>query len=281
MTVCNTGNVTCRTLLPAGESHCSAGGSSTPSNIDRTAATLHIRPPTPGPTPQCESTNSPLTANLPKVFSVMEHPLYSRSRRLKKQLAAFVALIFASMLCIVGRPASADEDDIIWCYSGDDEQEIWYLGDPFVGDYLYESTRAKLDFHTFLKSQGNSPNFLYTFCWKIRDKRHLEYKIRRLESYPYEDWYLVSTKWKPGYSGPLPQDDSNDSRGRESGRDGCYFGECPDDTSSAPRSSQRGLACETQEGWCKLSAAQQIGATCACSNRYGRRIYGTVAQSRP
>ena len=217
----------------------------------------------------------------------------SRSRLLVERLKfIFVILGLLGISGLLSSSANANEDDVIWCRAGDDKQKIWYMSAPFLGDYLDQSTRTKLDFLDFLKSQGKSPSILRTICWLIKDKQDLEYKIRRIKSYPYNNWSRVYTKWKPGYSIPLPQGDgdSDDSQGRESGGDGCYFGECPDGANPAPRSpntpvpsqetSQRTTICQTSVNWCAMSSGLPVGVPCGCPTPFGP-VGGITVRSRP
>ena len=205
-------------------------------------------------------------------------------------LLASAAIALAVVIGTVEKPVSAAEDDHMFCEAGDRKEKVTYFSAIFIGDYSFDSTRAKLDFHRYLKDAGNAPDFLSTFCWAgsiygedtyEKAKRNLEKRVRTKQRYPYTDWGVVHTNWKPGYSAPQPPDESDDSRGRESGGDGCYFGECPDGTNPATQSSQVGLICRTPEGWCKMSTARPIGAPCGCKTWSGRRIDGITARSKP
>ena len=221
----------------------------------------------------------------------LQKRLWSQSRRSKLPIMLIVLIVFGTITTVVMvMPVSAANEDYMFCESGDRKSEVTYFSAIFLGNYSYGSAAAKLDFYSYLKDTGKNVGISSTYCWPgtiygedtyENAARELEQRVREKSRHPYDDWDIILTKWKPGYSAPLPQDNKDDSHGRESGRGGCYFGECPDRTNPAQRSSQRGWICQTPEGWCRLSAAEPIGTSCGCSNRYGRRIYGTVARSTP
>lgn len=204
-------------------------------------------------------------------------------------LLASTAIALVVVLGAVAKPASAAEGDHMFCEAGDRKEKVTYFSAIFVGDYSYGSTRATLDFHSYLEDAGKDPDFSSTFCWPgslygedtyEKAKRKLENRVREKQWYPYTDWAIVHTNWKPGYSAPQPPSESDDLPGRD-GSDGCYFGECPDGTNPAQQFRQRGLICRTSEGWCEMSTALPIGSPCGCQTWSGRRIDGTTAHSKP
>ena len=215
-------------------------------------------------------------------------------------LVVFVAITFGviAITSIVGSSARAGNDDYMFCESGARGEKKTYFSAIFLGDYS-RSSRAKLDFHSYLEDAGKNPDFLSTFCWVgsiygedtyEKAKRKLEDRVRERQRYPYDDWIVLRTDWKPGYSVPPPASDEDGSRGRESGGDGCYFGECPDDANPAPESpdapipsrqaSQRTLICKTKEGWCEMSGELPVGVPCGCLTLSGP-VGGITVRSRP
>ena len=203
-----------------------------------------------------------------------------RSRSLAGLLACMLLVLAAGVMSAVTRPAGAAQDDHMFCESGDRKEKVTYFITIFLGDYAYQSARSKLDFHSYLEDAGKDPDFSSTFCWPgsiygedtyEKARRELEDRVRAKQRYPYTDWDIVHTNWKPGYSAPqLPSDVD---KGRESGGDGCYFGECPDGTSPAPQTpgqtSQRTLICQTPEGWCEMSTELPLGVPCGCLSLSG------------
>ena len=194
--------------------------------------------------------------------------------------------------------AAEDDDDYMFCEADDREEKTVYFSAIFPWDYSF-SDRARLDFHGYLKDAGKSPNFLGIICWTgsiygdatyEETERKLEDRVRERQWYPYTDWAIVHTNWKPGYSAPQQQDESGDSHGRESGGNGCYFGECPDGTDPAPQSpntpipsqqtSRRTLICQTPDGWCEMSTGLPIGVPCGCLTLSGP-IGGITVPSMP
>ena len=182
-----------------------------------------------------------------------------RSRSSAGLLACMMLALVAGVVGAVTRPAGAAQDDHMFCESGDRKERVTYFSAIFVGDYAYGSTRAQLDFHSYLEGAGKNADILSTHCWAgsiygedtyEKAERKLEDRVRAKQWYPYDDWDIVHTNWRPGYS--APQQPSDVDEGRESGGDGCYFGECPDGTSPTPQSagqtSQRTLICQTPEG---------------------------------
>ena len=215
---------------------------------------------------------------------------FKQISRIWPSAALLASVAIAGVIGTAAMPASATEDDYMFCEAGDRKSKVTYFSAIFLGDYAYGSTRAKLDFHSYLKDEGKNPDFLSTYCWPgtiygedtyENAERELEQKVREKRLYPYTDWDIVHTNWKPGYFASQPPGESDVPRERRSGGDGCYFGECPDGTNPEPQSSQRGLICRTPEGWCEMSASLPIGAPCGCQNRHGRHIDGTTARSRP
>lgn len=216
---------------------------------------------------------------------------------LSAALASCVGIAFAGTLGAVAMSASAAEDDHMFCEAGDRNSRVTYFSAIFLGDYSYGSARARLDFHNYLKDAGRNPDFSSTFCWPgtiygedtyERAEWELEQKVRERQWYPYSDWAVVRTEWKPGHSDQRPPSDSDDSRGRESGGDGCYFGECPDDVDPATQSpntpsrqaSQRTLICQTSEGWCQMSTELPVDVPCGCLTLDGP-VGGITVPSRP
>ena len=194
--------------------------------------------------------------------------------------------------------ATKDNGDYMFCEAGDRQEKITYFSTIFLWDYSF-STRAQLDFHGYLKDAGKNPDFSRTYCWPgtvygedtyENAERELESKVRRKQLFPYADWAIVHTNWKPGYAAPLPKGESDDSHGRESGGDGCYFGECPGGTNPAPQSpntpipsqqaTQRTLICQTPEGWCEMRTELPISVPCGCLTVSGV-IGGVTVPSRP
>ena len=207
-------------------------------------------------------------------------------------LAVCVAIVLAGIAGAAARPASAADDDYMYCYTADRDEKITYFSAIFRGDYFFDSTRAQLDFHSHLKGTGENPNFLGTHCFFENTYREaeleLQYEALQKQRYPYADWTVVHTNWKPGISGPPPTGDSDDSHGRESGGDGCYFGECPDDMNPPAQppdnpsreTSRRTVICSTPEGWCEMSAELPIGQPCGCFGSSGP-IGGITVRSVP
>ena len=213
-------------------------------------------------------------------------------------LLAFAAIAIAGVMGAAATPASAAKDDHMFCEAADREEKTTYFSAIFLrGDSSL--TRAQLDFHSYLKDAGKDPNFGSTFCWLgsiyaestyEKAKRKLENRVREKQWYPYTDWAIVHTNWQPGYSAPPPPSGRDDPHGRESGGDGCYFGECPDGTSPAPQSpntpipsqetSQRTLICQTPDGWCEMSTGLPVGVPCGCLTLSGP-IGGITVPSRP
>ena len=194
--------------------------------------------------------------------------------------------------------AAKDDDDYMFCESADGKAKIAYFSAIFSkGDS--SSIRAQLDFHSYLKDAGKAPNYGRTYCWLgsiygkstyEETKVKLENEVREMQRFPYTDWTIVHTNWQPGYAAPLPTGESDGSHGRESGGDGCYFGECPDGTNPAPQSpntpipsqqtAQRTLICQTSEGWCEMSTGLPIGVPCGCLTLSGP-IGGVTVPARP
>ena len=213
-------------------------------------------------------------------------------------LLVAAAIALAVVMGTIAESVNAAQNDHMFCEAGDREEKVTFFSAIFLWDYS-RSTRAKLDFHGYLKDAGKDPDFLSTFCWPgstygedtyEKAKRKLEDRVREKQRYPYTDWAIVHTNWEPGYSAPQPPDGSDDSHGRESGGDGCYFGECPDGTMSAPQSpdtptpsqqtSQRTLICQTPDGWCEMPAELPMGVACGCSTFSGP-VGGITVLSRP
>ena len=210
-------------------------------------------------------------------------------------LRTCVALVLAGVMGTVANSAKATEDDYMFCSSSPIRGNITYYSAIFLGDYS-RVTRAKLDFHGYLEDAGKNPNFLHTLCFFENTyeeaERELERRVRRYDRYPFSEvgWTVVHTNWRPGYSAPQPSGESDDSHGRESGGDGCYFGECPDGVNPAPQSpdtpipsrqtSQRTLICQTPDGWCEMSTELPIGVPCGCLTLSGP-IGGITVPSRP
>ena len=228
----------------------------------------------------------------------MEYPKQNSRTKPSAALLAAVAIALVDIMGMVAKPASAANDDYMFCEAPAREQKITYFSAIFLWDYSL-STRAKLDFHSYLKDEGKDPDFLYTVCWPgttygedtyQNAERELEHRVRTRQMYPYSDWAIVHTNWQPGYSAPQPPGERDDSPERESGGDGCYFGECPDGVSPAPQSpntpipsqqtSQRTLICQTPDGWCEMSTGLPIGVPCGCLTLSGP-IGGITVPSRP
>ena len=196
-------------------------------------------------------------------------------------MLACVALVFACVMSIVARSASAAKDEYIFCFVGDIQEEMMYYSAMFRADYS-RVTRVKLDFHSYLEDTGKNPNFppICFFGRTYEDaKRKLERQVRQHQMYPYSEWTILPTNWKPGYSAPQQPSDDDVSPDRESGGDGCYFGECPDGMDASPQSPntpipsqespQRTLICQTPDGWCEMAAELPMGVPCGCATLSG------------
>ena len=216
---------------------------------------------------------------------------YSRIKPSTATLAC-VAIFLACVMSTVARSASAAKDDHIFCFVDDIQEKTMYYSAMFRADYS-RATRVKLDFHSYLKDAGRNPNFppICFFGRTYEDaKRKLERQVWQHQMYPYSEWTIVPTNWKPRYSAPQPPSGGDGSPGRESGGDGCYFGECPDGTNPSPQSPntpippqktpQRTLICQTPDGWCEMPAELPMGVPCGCSTLSGP-IGGITVPSRP
>lgn len=195
---------------------------------------------------------------------------------------ACVAIVFAGIVGTATRPASA-ADDYMYCFAGAGAEKITYFSAVFLGDYFYDSRRAQLEFHSYLEAIGKSPGFFNTLCFFENTRREaeleLQYEALQKQRYPYADWSVVHTEWKPGFSGPLPSGDGDDSHGRESGGDGCYFGECPDDVSPPARSRVQEVG-PTRRAWLGVQI-QGVGEDIADSLRLLKPAGALVAEVFP
>lgn len=213
-------------------------------------------------------------------------------------LLASAVIALAVVMGIAAKPASAAKDDHMFCEASAREEKVTYFSAIFLWDYSF-SVRAKLDFHSYLEDAGKNPDFLSTVCWPgtiygedtyESAERELEQRVRMRQLYPYTNWAIVHTNWQPGYSAPQPPGERDDPHGRESGGDGCYFGECPGGTNPTPQSpntpipsqetSQRTLICQTPDHWCEMSTGLPIGVPCGCLTLSGP-IGGITVPSRP
>lgn len=208
-------------------------------------------------------------------------------------MLACVAIVLAGAMNTMTESASAAKDYYAFCFDNDRKRKLMYYSAVFVlGDY-YRLTKAKLDFHSYLKDGGKNPDWP-AICW-FEDtyeaiERKLERQVWQHQMYPYSEWTIVPTNWKPEYSAPQPPSGGDDSPGRESGGDGCYFGECPDGANPTPDSpntpipsqqtSQRTLICQTPDGWCEMPTELPMGVPCGCSTLSGP-IGSITVPSRP
>ena len=189
-------------------------------------------------------------------------------------LAVRVAIVFAVIGCTLAKVASAADDDYLYCFASVQEDKVTYFSEIFLGDYLYDFTRAQLDFRIDLKNAGIMLSYLSSVHCTFEDtfkkaRLELEYVALQRQRFPYEDWSVVHTNWIPGFARPLPPNNSDDSYGRESGGDGCSFGECLDGLSTSHRA-----VCSTLSGWCETSEELPIGRHCYCVDLYGQDLEG-------
>ena len=231
--------------------------------------------------------------------SEMEYPKQNSRTIPSAALVTSAAIAFAGIMGAVAKPASAAKDDYMFCEAaGERSERVTYFSAIFLWDYS-RSTRAKLDFHSYLRDAGRKPDFLRTYCWAgslygeatyEETKRKLEQRVRKRQRYPYTDWAIVHMDWQPGYSAPQPPGESDDPHGQEPGGDGCYFGECPDGVNPTPQSpntpvppqqtSRRTLICQTPDSRCEMSTGLPIGVPCGCLTLSGP-IGGITVPSRP
>ncbi len=161
---------------------------------------------------------------------------FNQNTRASPSVVLRVVIVFAVIGFTITKAASAN-DDYMYCFVDDQEKKVWYFSQIFIGDYLYQSISAQLDFYYALNASGFNVSFP-VFCFFQRTYRQAELELERYalekQRYPYDDWSVVYTNWIPKFARPLSPSKSDDSYGRESGGDGCYFGECPDGVSPSP-----------------------------------------------
>ena len=219
----------------------------------------------------------------------MEH---SKQERTKISTAALTcaAVITMGMIDTAEHPASANDDDYMYCYFKSSDNNVFYHSSIFLGDYLSDSRRAEREFHNYLEDIGEDPRYFSVFCRFYDTYRlaevNLEYQIasQKMFSTFGREWGFVDTNWSPSFATPEPTGVVD----RAPGADGCYFGECPSGQSSesqSPNTShqtlQQTLICQTPEGWCKLASELPFGDPCGCRTQSGQHVEGNVAFSRP
>ncbi len=161
----------------------------------------------------------------------------NQNTRASPSVVMRVAIVFAVIGCTIAKAASASDDDYLFCYASDHKEKVWYFSEIFIGDYFYQSTRAELDFYSALIDSGFKLSYpvrcTYQLTYRQAELKLERYALER-QRYPFHDWSIVHTNWIPKFARPLSPSKSDDSYGRESGGDGCYFGECPDGVSPSP-----------------------------------------------
>ena len=87
-------------------------------------------------------------------------------------MSRMLFLLFFSISTSISMPASAEDNDYIYCQSVDDDIDVIYFSGVFLGDYG-RSTRYKIDFHNYLTgAMGYEPSFSRTYCFFESSESH-------------------------------------------------------------------------------------------------------------
>ena len=222
-------------------------------------------------------------------------------RRAASVLApAMRMLVPVALLCAGGRTALAQEDYLYCSIFHESPERTVFYGEVFHGDWRLAS-EYESEFRDFLQAGGHAPDPDRGYCfWEDTPGAASRERRKEIEEDRSDGYRIVQTGWIPGAARAAPGSMSSVRYGsRDSGGDGCYFGECPDGGAPLPTTpgpapipgprppvtppppGQLTLICQTSMFWCQLPVPVPVGSFCGCYSMFGQPFAGLTVPMTP